>query len=277
MSKTLILPDIHLRHEKAEKIIDFVKPDKIIFLGDAFDDFNDTPEMVSETADWFHYSVNQKDRIHICGNHDLHYWFKDNSSMRCSGYEQFKSITINDFVTKNDWEKLVFFHILDGKWLLSHAGVHPSWIEPSKFKHEVISEFSLELIKRRLTGESIEAKKAFYANKMHWFAMPGFSRSRSPYYGGITWCDWNEEFHPIRSVHQIVGHTPSRELTWIVANNEGGTTKNPFQVLPLEGVFNPVLTDKNSYNLCLDSHPGSQYYAIYEDGRLTVHKADDIK
>jgi predicted phosphodiesterase len=271
--KYLILPDVHNRFEKVEKIIKSVKPDKTIFLGDYFDDFGDDPQIIAEVADWFHHSVNQKDRIHICGNHDLHYWFKNNDAMRCSGYEQFKSIAINDFVTKQDWEKLKFFYILDGRWLLSHGGLHPSWIDSNNFQADSIIESSLDKIKPFLEASSIEAKKLFYANRMHWFAMPGFSRSRSPYYGGITWCDWTKEFHPIRGIHQIVGHTPDYKLTWNVIE-EGGSK---FDTLPLEGVSNPTLTDKNSYNLCLDSHPGSQYYAIYKDGKLTVHKADDIK
>jgi hypothetical protein len=270
--KYLILPDVHNRWEKVEKIIKSVKPDKTIFLGDYFDDFGDNPHIIADVADWFHHSVNQKDRVHVCGNHDLHYWFKDNKNMRCSGYEQFKSVTINDFVTKQDWEKLKFFYILDNRWLLSHAGVHPSWIESSKFKPNVISEYSLRAINRRLIGESAEAKKLFYANSMHWFAMPGFSRSSCPYYGGITWCDWNNEFHPIRGIHQIVGHTPDFKLTWhIVDENESS-----FKTLSLEEVSNPILTDKNSYNLCLDFHPGSKYYAIYENKQLTIHEADDI-
>jgi len=267
--KYLILPDVHNRWELAEKIIKSVKPDKTIFLGDYFDDFGDDPGIIADVADWFHHSVNQKNRIHLVGNHDTHYWFSGNRALRCSGYEQFKCISINDFVKKEDWEKLEWFHVLDNKWLLSHAGVHPNWIKPSTFKPDIISEISLTTIKRRLKADIIPAKEAFYANKMHWFAMPGFSRSDvSPYYGGLTWCDWTKEFHPIRGVHQLVGHTPCYDLTWIVVKQEGES----FNALPLEEVSNPTLTDKNSYNLCLDSQPGSKYYAIYENGNLLVHK-----
>src|SRR4051812_1832567 len=106
--KTLILPDVHNRHELVEKIIKSVKPDQTIFLGDYFDDFGDDPHIIAETAHWFTYSVNQKNRIHICGNHDIHYWFADNPHVRCSGYDQFKSIAVNDIVQLKDWEKLVF-------------------------------------------------------------------------------------------------------------------------------------------------------------------------
>ena len=269
MSKILILPDIHNRHEKAEQIIKSVKPDQTILLGDYWDDFNDTPQDIAETAEWFHWSINQKNRIHICGNHDSHYWFKDNTFLRCSGYEQYKAISINDFVKKEDWEKLVFYYVLDNQWLLSHAGVSPYWINPHKFNSAEVNQFSLDFIVKRLKNETNEAKKKFYLNKIHWFGMPGYTRSNnSPYYGGITWLDWNGEFHPIRGVHQIVGHTPNNQITWNIVKEKD---TSPLWKLSIEEIENPILTDENSYNLCLDSHPGSKYYAIYENKQLTIH------
>jgi hypothetical protein len=272
--KFLILPDVHNRWEKAEKIIKSVKPDKTIFLGDYFDDFGDDPGIIADVADWFRHSVNQKDRIHLVGNHDTHYWFAGNRALRCSGYEQFKAVAINDFVKKEDWEKLEWFYVLDNRWLLSHAGVHPSWLDPQKFKANIISEYSLDTVVKKLKGDVADAERAFYADKMHWFAMPGFSRSRnSPYYGGLTWCDWTQEFHPIRGVHQLVGHTPSYNVTWNVV--ERGAAHR--QILSLEEVESPMLTDDSSYNLCLDSQPGSKYYAIYDNQQLTVHNADNLK
>lgn len=272
--KFLILPDVHNRWEKAEKIIKSVNPDKVIFLGDYFDDFNDDPNIIAHVAEWFHYSVNQPNRLHLVGNHDIHYWFPGNRSVRCSGYEQFKCVAINDFVKKEDWEKLEWFHVLDNKWLLSHAGVHPSWLDKINFDKNKVSEFSLATVKRRLNAEIETAKKALYADRMHWFGMPGFSRcDNSPYYGGLTWCDWNDEFHPIRGVHQLVGHTPCYNLTWKIVKEGEYKCQN----LRLEDVVNPTLTDKSSYNLCLDSQPGSRFYAIYENGELSVHNTDNIK
>ena len=41
-AKTIIIPDIHNDYFTAEKIIKKENPDKIIFLGDYFDDFDDT-------------------------------------------------------------------------------------------------------------------------------------------------------------------------------------------------------------------------------------------
>src|SRR6266705_1062443 len=142
----LIIPDIHTRCGIAEKIVKHHQNDvdKVVFLGDYFDDFGDDPRLASETADWFRHSVNQPNRIHICGNHDVHYWFKDCNEIRCSGYEQFKSIAINDIVTKKDWEKLIFHYVIDDKWLLSHAGVHPTWIFGPGRNENVNAKITLE-------------------------------------------------------------------------------------------------------------------------------------
>jgi len=283
--KYLIIPDVHNRWEVAETIINKVKPDITIFLGDYFDDFGDNPGIVSDTADWFKESVYKKDRIHLCGNHDAHYWFKDNIRTRCSGYEQFKSIAINDVLTRKDWEQLKFFHVLDGKWLLSHAGVHPVWIDPDSFKSSNISSAKLSDVVGKLEYDSIQATKNLYANGEHWFTYAGFSRSsRSRSYGGLLWCDWTQEFSPIRGIHQIVGHTPQRSLKWVVAQKD----VEQYGILLLEDtsvtttfgnnvMFNQTLSDENSYNICLDSHPGSQYYAIYENGALTINKTCDLK
>lgn len=271
--KYLIIPDVHNRCEIVEKIIKSVKPDKTIFLGDYFDDFYDNVDIIRDVANWFRHSVNQKNRMHLCGNHDLHYWFKDNDSVRCSGYDLHKSIAINDIVTKNDWEKLKFFHILDNKWLLSHAGAHPSWLQIDEYNTDGTGVYSLGSIKKQLKNDSVHAIKKFYSNAGHWFSAAGFSRSYSQLYGGLTWCDWRQEFLPIRGVHQLVGHTPCRTLYWIAL----GENDVEHKTIPLEDLSSPILTDKTSYNLCLDTHPGSQYYAIYESGALTIHKVSDLK
>lgn len=270
--RTLIIPDTHNRWELFEKIVKHESPDLTISLGDVFDDFNDDPHIIADVADWFHHSINKKDRIHICGNHDLHYWFKENPSVRCSGYSQPKSIVINNFVTSDDWKKLVFYYNLDGKWLLSHAGVHPCWIDGDKFhKCEKINTDIIKLSKK-LKRETEQFLIKTSRGEFHWFGVPGFSRcDNSPYYGGVLWCDWDKEFWPTRGVHQITGHTPLHQLKWIFL-----TDGDPVTHTSGLGVV-PKLRKDTSYNICIDSHPGSQYYAIYEGGLLTIHKTLSIK
>ena len=268
--KYLIIPDIHSRWEVAEKTIKHVEGvDKVVFLGDYFDDFHDDPHIAAETADWFHHSINQKNRIHLCGNHELHYWFADNKSVRCSGYEQSKSFAINDIVTAQDWKKLIFFYVLDDTWLLTHAGVHPCWINPAKFKEKLPVETTLKKLTNKLTRESEEFLRDTGREKLHWFDIPGRSRCRnSPYYGGLLWCDWTQEFWPTRGIHQLIGHTPLRgyETPWrFLKEGDPVTHTGALRVVPKP-------SNETSYNLCLDSHPGSQFYAVYENGNLTIHR-----
>lgn len=265
-NKILIVPDVHLHHEQAEKIISKEKPDEIIFLGDAFDDFDDTPQMVYETSEWFKWSLNQKNRSHIYGNHEIHYRFPNATNNRCGGYEQYKSITINDIVKPDDWNKLKFFHVLDNKWLLSHGGIHPYWIDPVKFREEGEVSITLDKLVSKLEQDTKECVKLLEENRYNWICIAGFSRSRSPFVGGLLWLDFGQEFHPIRGIHQIVGHTPSRDyVRWSFYKENDKEVS--FSINGCE----PVLSDKSSYNVCFDSYPALKWYGIYENKSLNIN------
>lgn len=70
--KTLILPDIHHRYKIAQSIIDSVKADKIVHLGDHQDNFGDTVGQAVNTARWTRERLEAGDTI-LLGNHDLPY------------------------------------------------------------------------------------------------------------------------------------------------------------------------------------------------------------
>ena len=269
MSKTLILSDIHNNYNLAETIISKVKPDLTIQLGDAFDDFDDTYEMIAETAEWFHYSINQKNRIHIAGNHDVHYWFKDNPNVRCSGYEQAKSIVINNRIKPEDWNKLKFFYVLDD-WILSHAGVHPYWIDPVKERNGEDIIITKDTLVKKLERDAPECVKQLKNKRSHWFEICGHARSHaSPFVGGIIWLDFNYEFTPIRGIHQIVGHTPSDKIRWRIMKENDNAVYAP------EGA-EPELNEKTSFNVCFDSSPTLKWCAIYEDKSLKIIETKNL-
>jgi hypothetical protein len=265
----LIIPDLHHRTDQAEKIIAKVNADKIIFLGDYLDDFNDSPLEASDTAQWLKKSLTDPNRIHLAGNHDIHYWFKDNGGLRCAGYDDFKSIAANDILTKKDWEQLKFFYVLDNKWLLSHAGFHPYWLGPEEYKKGITKKITLGDLEQKLKEHARDCLKISYAGGEHWFFIAGFSRScNSRHFGGLLWNDWNDEFKPIRGIHQIVGHTPNHELTWkILVNNDPNPIIVPYGL-------KPDISADTSFNVCLDSQPGTRFYAIYDEGKLVVHEFD---
>lgn len=266
--KCLIIPDIHNNHTVAEGLITKIKPEHTIFLGDYFDDFNDTSEEIADTADWLSWSVTQKDRTHLMGNHDVHYRFANNSGVRCGGYEIGKSVIISNRVKDEHWKQIKFFANV-GDWIISHGGVHPYWIDPVKFRNkEPISISKSELIKK-LERDSIECIKDLNKGRGHWFVVAGFARSRSPFVGGLTWCDFNQEFEPIRGIHQIIGHTPSRdEIRWRVLKSNDDAVYAP------QGA-KPELNENTSFNVCFDSYPALKWYGILEGNELSIHETKD--
>lgn len=268
--KYLIIPDVHNHSDRAEKIIQHVKADQIIFLGDYFDDFNDTAHDVTETAAWLRWSVNQENRIHLCGNHDIHYWFKDNRDTRCSGFEQYKSVAINNILGPEHWNKLKFFHVLDD-WILSHGGVHPYWIDANKFRNNESVEITQEELVKKLERDSKQCIKDLTKGGHHWFIIAGFSRSRAPFAGGLLWCDFNQEFEPIKGIHQIVGHTPDRHVVRWNFLKEGSTEPER----TVHGA-EPYLSKQSSYNVCIDSYPALKWYAVLEEKKLSIHETEKI-
>lgn len=234
MSKTLIISDIHHRWQKAEKLILKEKPDKTIFLGDYFDNFDDSAFEARETAQWLKGSLKFKNRIHIRGNHDTHYE-SQNTRLKCSGYELKKDIVINEIMKATDWRKLYWFHYENG-WLFTHAGVHPLYVGPQVNRIEIY-----------MAEEAKKANYVYFESKgSHWFWHIGASRYGWDGIGGITWCDANREFEAVPGQKQIFGHTPQ-------------------QVTNVDELW----LDEN--NLCLDTH--SNHYALMDErGNVTVKK-----
>lgn len=216
----LIIPDLHHKWKKAEKIIESVKADEIIFLGDYFDDYNDTPEIVEETCNWLISSVSKPNRIHLFGNHDQHYAFPY-KTFQCSGYKDWKYFIIRDLINSKIWDKLKWFYFLDDKWLLTHAGLAESNVPDSiKRKYRNREEF----IKELTDWLNEEIKVGFYMGAdgvKNWIFNAGYARGGEQLCGGITWCDFNREFSPIKGINQIFGHTPLKFRTsmWCILNN----------------------------------------------------------
>jgi len=191
--KTIIISDLHNRVDWVEPTLSLLKYNNVVFLGDYFDDFNDTNKDAENAAKWLKQSLQTPNRIHLMGTHDMWYMFSKNKLLKCSGNSDGKRKTINKILTKEDLEKLKPFCIIQN-FYLTHAGIHHSFIKNNKVFNTVY----------------IETKEAFNdikgGNFNPWF---GAGKARGGYqpFGGITWLDWNEEFEPIPNINQIVGHT----------------------------------------------------------------------
>lgn len=236
----LILPDIHLCHNKAEKIIKHEACDKIICLGDEMDDYNDDPTQVKETAEWLTWSVNQKNRLHVVGNHLVSYI---NKNFACSGWEQWKQIIVDQYCNwDKTWSKMRWFANLDNQYILSHAGLTAQALP-------VLPEYNISTISNWLENQSEQATVNIRSNKNHWFYKAGFSRGGNMPYGGLVWCDFSE-FKPINNVSQVMGHNP---------RDSKNRNENSF-----------IIRGENSNNIDLDTIGHLNRYAVYDSNSKTL-------
>ena len=257
----------------ATKIIKHVGADKVICLGDAFDDFGDTPEMVAHTCEWLEGFINNPNHIFIGGNHDIQYIYPYRS-FQCSGYEQWKYFIVHDNIDPKTWDKLKWFHFLDGRWLLTHAGLHKLNVPPKitkyckdrqKFIAELTGWLDHEIRQGFQNGANNKGSWVFNAGRARW----GYQRV-----GGITWCDFEREFHPVKGINQIVGHTPQQYgVKWCRLTDDGKVFHHPF----VDYTPTPEILDNTniSTNICLDVQ-GNMHWATWNGKQLKLGNYIDL-
>lgn len=214
--KILIIPDIHHRVYIVEKML-VAHPDatKVIFLGDYFDDYNDSAYETTQTARWLKEKMKDEKNVFLWGNHDISYSFHSRFT-DCSGYTIDKHEAVRAVIRPTEWDKIKFHYFMDDI-LLTHAGLHKHYA-PNK-----------DLLREYLTTSEEEAQLALRRSQDHWFYTCGLARYGPSKYGGPVWCDANMEFIAIPGVSQIFGHTIQK-------------------IEPL------VITRDDNVNICLDTN-----------------------
>ena len=121
-----VIPDLHNRTEIAERVIDkeINNVDKIIFLGDYYDNFFDGPEDVAKTSKLLKNYISDSKFEFLIGNHDLHYIVGE-PAFRAITWTQEKFDAVNEILSPEDWERFNWSIPIDN-WLFSHAGVNMS-------------------------------------------------------------------------------------------------------------------------------------------------------
>lgn len=204
--KTLVVPDIHNKVQLIEPLLARLKTehnyDNVVFTGDYFDSFHDTPLHAQGTAMWLKESLKHDNRIHIVGNHDMPYLFPGNDSLWCPGYTDAKRRVIWEILDEAARAKIRPAYFGAG-WLFSHAG----------FQQDVCSAYMIDKNEATITPEDlVDLAEREYKRVKEGFAsglfLPG-ARFGNKNTGGITWCDYFEEFIPWPGIDQMVGHTPA--------------------------------------------------------------------
>jgi hypothetical protein len=202
--KALIFPDLHEPPQSVLKRIETIiadeYPERVVFLGDYFDRFHDTPRDAERTAKWLAKSLADTRRTHLIGNHDASYLWPVDSTY-CPGFTWEKAAVIREILGINAENKFVFHTWVDG-WLLTHAGLSDDWVT-----------VPTELLPKWIENQGYWARRTFAQNKHHWFTNVGFVRGGTHPTGGILWCD-HDELMPVSDVRQIYGHTPAPKPRW---------------------------------------------------------------
>lgn len=259
MSKTIVIGDIHNRIREVDSILAKESFDKVIILGDIFDDFDDTPTQAMDSARWVKAHVHDERFTFLWGNHDITYGFL-NRNIPCGGYSMEKDCAIWTILNQDDFRPWKFFHFSDG-FLFTHAGLHPRFLPPIWKKKDVTQNNLTQFL-------SQESKRCLdelnNPNGQHWFFLAGDARclpKRGLGPGGILWCDAREEFEPIPDLAQVFGHTYHPKYPTIIYGKDKGMR------LTSEECFGfPIYHE--STNILLDCHMAC--YGILEDGAITL-------
>jgi hypothetical protein len=236
----MVVGDIHqaANLDAVENAIAREAPDRIVFLGDYFDQWDDHPDDARRTANWLKRSLGEPNRIHLWGNHDLAYAFPDNLLARCPGYSVSKRLAIDDVLGRSDWARLQLTYWTDSSSLISHAGWSAHHAPPPT-----------AALRPYLDEQEAEAWAAFRLDHPHWVWSVGANRGGIFKSGGLLWCDI-DEFEPIEGIDQLFGHTTETY-----------------------GVFR---SGPRTRNWCVDTvdKTGVRHYLIWDAGNVTVFRLD---
>jgi hypothetical protein len=197
----LIIPDIHQQIDAVDTLLmrEKGKYDCVLFMGDYFDSF-DTNTCAMKTARWMVNKMTSDCGCYkfLLGNHDMQYLFSSHA-FRCSGYQgDDVRQHIQNTISLGDFLSNFKLYMKVGCWLVTHAGLHDSFIP--------FQGFSYEWLERESTNALANAS----AGLSHPLLEAGCDRGGSQRYGGILWNDWYS-LQPIENLNQLVGHTREPE------------------------------------------------------------------
>ena len=246
--RAVVIPDMHHKWKWAEAIIRSESPDRAIFLGDYFDDFNDTPIHAGVTAKWLAGSLADSTRVHLVGNHDIHY-MSSLPYLGCSGYDPRKRAAIE--MCGVEWARLEPYCWLGmaggdvaDAWLCTHAGLSAAFLE------SVRPGATAGDVEDVLGAARADLDRINDAECGHAFFQAGRARRGRAPTGGIVWCDYRIEFEDVPGLRQIFGHTPGTAVRY------------------------GRMAD-GAEHFCIDT--ALQHYIAYEDGRAAVRTVGGVQ
>lgn len=207
--KVLVIPDVHgSPHWKKNVEENFDKVDKVVFLGDYYDSFNE--EERGLTADTnlkeiIDLKKQNPEKVEILlGNHDL-----DNYLLygKCSGFQMAMAPTYYQTLFDN----LELFKIaveIDG-WVFSHAGFSIDWVKDTKFLLESRYKDSFNILEDPVTVVNNLLHNKYYKIFTYWeYDFSGYGDSN---HQGPLWIRPPSLLSRSYFQKQVIGHTETTE------------------------------------------------------------------
>lgn len=95
--------------------------------------------------------------------------------------------------------------------------------------------------------------RQLFAGGRPWLFKAGSARGGPEPVGGVTWCDWDQEFEPTPGLHQIVGHTPASSVRITMLEDRTGVITRQTLALDANEGKDVNRGESASTNLCLDT------------------------
>lgn len=197
----LVVPDVHLRIEVLRGLLDaWAGRGPVVFLGDFFDDFDDSPARNQEMAEFLRDEILPKPgHTVLMGNHDLHYSPWCPAELWCSGFHPDKKEAIAGVLGGEEFSLFKWAHSWEGT-LFTHAGLHPRLIPPlSGGGADELAGWIGESCARAMDTRD-PSEPLLRAGRMRGGYQP---------VGGVIWMDVRE-YQPVHGLRQVFGHTPLR-------------------------------------------------------------------
>lgn len=201
-----IIPDLHCPAKyELDRLDEIIDNQPAIFLGDYFDNFNDTLEDTENMCKWLNKHLERDDRQFILGNHDVSYFY----DQMCPGWTSDKQKIISKYLNVGLFKKKARFHVVYKSILCTHAGFSRSFMkeefadDPLNYATQVLEKLYKEIQKGQCS--------------QHPLLSIGRCRGGKADVGGVIWCDI-EEFQPIDNLTQIFGHSPLEKPKFIGSN-----------------------------------------------------------
>lgn len=226
MKKVLTISDLHGRTYWKDfadiKFLLYAEPDaagfggfvpqydKYVFVGDYTDSFTETNDTIRENLlELIRFKKLYPDHVVLLwGNHDVNYYLNEPWKQmvgNTSGYRPEAHYDLYDiFNTNRDLFQLAFEM---NNYLWTHAGVHFGWY------HFVFTKAIKDMDMNDMTVAE-QLNEAFRYRLDCLFDVDWY-RGGNKRVGGPLWCDKHLMDKPLKNTHQIVGHTPVKEVMTI--------------------------------------------------------------